>query len=95
MEDYLHQDLGELGPDDVVEVILDNPANVQLLDPANFEAYRERRPYRYADGGYVTKSPVRLYPPRKGRWHVVIDLGGGPGRVRASVVIPPSGTPAS
>jgi len=40
--------------------------------------------YRY-DGGYATKSPMRLAVPRAGHWHVVVDLGGGAGHVRAFV----------
>ncbi len=39
--------------------------------------------YRYF-GGYATKSPVRFAVPRAGHWHVVVDLGGGAGQVRAS-----------
>jgi Domain of unknown function (DUF1883) len=67
---------------DVIEVTLDRAANVQLLDPANYENYANGREYRY-HGGYATTSPVRLDVPRAGRWHVAIDLGGGAGRVRA------------
>ena len=36
-------------------------------------------------GGRAKKSPVVLRPPHAGRWHVVIDLGGRRGTVRASV----------
>ncbi len=81
---YLHQDLGIVGPDEVVEVTLDHPANVQLLDPANYELYQNHRPYRY-HGGYITSSLYRIRPPSQGHWYLVVDLGGGPGTVRASV----------
>jgi hypothetical protein len=84
--DHLHYDLGALGPDDVIEVTLDHPANVQLLDPANYENYVNKQPYHY-HGGYITVSPYELRPPRLGHWHVVVDLGGGPGRVRALVKV--------
>lgn len=79
--DYLHYEFDANGGD-VIEVTLDRAANVQLLDPANFENYKNGRGYRY-HGGYATTSPVRLAVPRDGKWHVVIDLGGGAGRVRA------------
>jgi hypothetical protein len=69
---------------DIAEVTLDRAANVLLMDPANYDAYIHGRPYRY-DGEYATKSPVRLAVPRAGHWHVVVDLGGGPGQVRAFV----------
>jgi hypothetical protein len=80
--EFLHQQF-ELGPNDVIEVALDHPANVQLLDPTNYGNYQNHRPYRYY-GGHVTTSPYRLRPPFPGHWHLVIDLGGGAGSVRAS-----------
>ena len=82
--EFLHKQFDALGPDDVIEVTLDHPANVQLLDPVNFERYRRGEEYHYY-GGYVTQSPFRIRPPSQGRWHLVIDLGGGAGRVRAWV----------
>ena len=82
---YLHYEI-EASPNDTVEVVLDRAANVQLLDPINFENYKNGREFRYA-GGYVTSSPVHLPVPSPGRWHVVIDLGGGAGHVRASVQV--------
>ena len=85
MEDYLHTEL-DLKPDDVVEVSLDYPANVQLLDPVNFEKYRNRQTYRY-HGGYVTDAIFRIRAPHEGHWHLVVDLGGAAGSVRASVSI--------
>ncbi len=83
--DYLHQEL-TLGQDDVVDVAIDHPANVMLLDPSDYDAYKNHRPFHY-QGGYAQKSPFRLRAPREGAWHVVIDLGGGPGSVRASIAV--------
>jgi hypothetical protein len=83
--DFLHKEF-DLSAEDVVEVTLDHAANVQLLDPPNYEAYRTGRQYRYY-GGYFTTSPVRLAAPQAGHWHLVIDLGGNAGRVRASARI--------
>lgn len=80
--DYLHQEM-DLAEDDVVEVTLDHPANVVLLDPENWHAYQERQPFRYARGGHTAQRSVRLQAPQPGKWHLVIDLGGGFGRVRA------------
>ncbi|MBA3517502.1 MAG: DUF1883 domain-containing protein [Rhizobiales bacterium] len=80
---YLHYKF-DLGPGEIIKVALDNGANVRLLDEVNFSKYTrgERHTYR---GGLVRQSPARLAPPRPGRWHLVIDLGGYPGSVRASV----------
>jgi Domain of unknown function (DUF1883) len=80
---FLHQEF-ELQAGDIVEVTLDAPANVMLLDPANFSNYKDGLSYHY-HGGYAETSPVRLTTPRSGAWHVVVNLGGYPGRVRAGV----------
>ena len=80
---FLHREF-DVGPDDVVEVTLDGQANVMLLDTTNYDRYRKGESFRY-HGGLARTSPVRLVPPHRGRWHVVVDLGGFPGRVRAGV----------
>jgi len=80
---FLHWD-GWGGPDVFIFVTLDHAANVQLLDDPAFTAYRSGRAYRYR-GGHYRHSPVRLRPPYQGHWHVVVDLGGYGGSVRAAV----------
>ena len=52
------------------------------MDSPNYDRYKRGLTYRYY-GGYATKSPVQLGVPSQGHWHVVVDLGGGPGQVRA------------
>ena len=79
---YLHYDF-HLGNNDVVEVTLDKQANVRLLDDTNYSLYRRGLQHRYY-GGLAKTSPVRIAPPRAGQWHLVIDLGGYGGTVRAS-----------
>lgn len=85
MEDYLHHVL-DLTADDAVEVMLDNQANVLLLDEVNFAKYRRGEPYHY-QGGFTTRSLVNLSAPSAGRWHVVIDLGGRSGSVSPAIRI--------
>lgn len=80
---FLHQEL-DVGPEDVVEVTLDGQANVMLLDSANYEHYRKGEAFRY-HGGLAKTSPTRLVPPDRGQWHVVVDLGGFTGKIRAGV----------
>lgn len=80
---FLHFDLSA-GPNDIVEVTLDARANVRLLDDSNFWAYRDGRAHRHF-GGYAESSPVHLVPPHHGHWHLVVDLGGYAGQVRAGV----------
>lgn len=79
---YLHFEF-DANAGDVIEVTLDNAANVQLLDPDNFMNYRNNQAFRYR-GGYVTHSPYRIQVPQQGNWHVVVDTGGRAGTVRAS-----------
>jgi hypothetical protein len=84
--EYLHKEL-DLSEGDVVEVTLTgNAANVFLLDSADFDNYQHGRPYSYV-GGYARTSPFRIQAPHQGRWHLIVDLGGGAGRVQASVRI--------
>jgi hypothetical protein len=86
---YLHFEV-DLGADDVVEVTLEHPANVLLMDDANYRNYAAGRTYRY-HGGHVTESSVGIRSPGPGHWNVVVDLGGYPGTLRASVgVLKPS-----
>jgi hypothetical protein len=83
--EYLHREF-DLSPSDVVEVTLDGPANVMLLDQSNFENYRNGRQFHY-HGGLAKSSPVRIKPPNSGHWHLAVDLGGNAGRVRAAVAV--------
>jgi hypothetical protein len=80
--DYLHRTL-TLDAGDVVEVYLDHVANVMLIDPSNFALYQARKPFQYAAGGFIKSSPARLVAPEAGEWHLVTDLGGNAGSVRA------------
>ncbi len=83
--DFLHTDfLG--GPDHVALVTLDGQANVLLMDDSGFSAYQHGRSFSYY-GGWSTRSPVQLSPPHYAHWHLVIDLGGYGGTVRAGVRI--------
>lgn len=90
---YLHTDLGHQPSGAVVEVTLrGNAANVVLLDSSNLQNYKSGRRYN-GYGGHVTRSPHRIAIPRAGRWHVVVHLGGYPGRVNASVQVLPGALP--
>lgn len=79
---FLHYEF-DLSSDDTVEVTLDKQANVRLMDSLNFSLYRDGKQHRYF-GGLVTKSPFNLSAPHAGHWHLVVDLGGFAGSVRAS-----------
>jgi hypothetical protein len=81
---FLHNDLGRLSGNEVVEVTLDTAANVKLMDSGNFNSYQNGGQHRYY-GGLAKRSPLRLSVPYAGRWHLAIDLGGYSGTVRAGV----------
>lgn len=80
---FLHSE-SFLAAGDLAVVDLDSQANVMLMDDLNFSAYRSGRSFNYR-GGLAKRSPVRLAAPHAGNWHVVVDLGGYSGSVRAGV----------
>lgn len=80
---YLHTEFWG-GCEAVALITLDGQANVFLLDDAGYSAYCAGRSYQYR-GGWASRSPVKLSPPHHGHWHVVIDLGGYAGNIRAGV----------
>jgi hypothetical protein len=80
---FLNYEL-QLDAGDIVEVTLDKQANVRLLDDINFSSYKAGQHHTYY-GGLAKVSPARLRPPHAGHWHLVVDLGGYAGTVRASV----------
>ena len=80
---HLHYDLN-LRAGDIVEITLDKQANVRLLDDTNYSQYRRGAKHKYY-GGLAEKSPLQIPAPHQGRWHLVVDLGGNAGTVKASV----------
>ncbi len=83
MIEHLHQEL-TLDVDDIVEVMSDTQANVMLLSDTDYSDYKAGRANNYY-GRFFTHFPARLSPPHFGRWHVVLDLGGGSATVRHSL----------
>jgi hypothetical protein len=80
---FLHAE-SPLQAGELAVIELDGQANVMLLDEQNFSAYQAGRSFRYR-GGLAKRSPVRLAAPHAGTWHVVVDLGGYSGSVRAGI----------
>ena len=68
----------------IVEVTLDQQANVRLFDPANYSRFKSGQQCR-GYGGRALRSPLRLQVPSTGTWYVVIDLGGHSGTIRHGV----------
>jgi hypothetical protein len=82
---FLHYEV-ELETKDKVQVTLDHAANVLLLDTSNYTCYKAGKDCTFY-GGYAKQSPVIITPPYRGHWHVVIDLDGHGGSVRAAVTV--------
>lgn len=82
---HLHSE-HNLEAGDIIQVTLDGRANVLLMDTPDYEAFKNGRAYRYF-GGQAKISPVRLVPPRSGKWHVVVNLGGYSGTVKAGISV--------
>lgn len=73
-------------PGDAVRVEIDRDANVLLVDDHGLEAYSRHQPFHYVGGGYP-KGHALVGIPGAGNWHVVVDLGGSPGSVQATITI--------
>jgi hypothetical protein len=82
---FLHWEVN-LDDDGGVVMQLDRQANVLRSDDTSFYAYKSGLSYRY-HGGLAKRSPVILPAPHASRWHVVVNLGGYPGHVNASLSV--------
>jgi hypothetical protein len=85
---HQHYDLSHVEAGRIVEVILEDAANVRIMNHASYQEYKAGRRHVFI-GGFVTSSPFRASIPEGGHWHVVLDLGGHPGRIRSSVRVLP------
>lgn len=80
---YLHYEV-HAGPQHIIKVRIDRPANVRLLDTLHFQKYRLGKSFEGAGG--ETDPPGREFRVQhRDTWHIVIDLGGKKGTVKAQV----------
>ncbi len=82
---FLHYKI-DAGPNKIIQVNLDDEANVRLLDVLNFYKYKIGKEYTSASF-FDSGRSIQLVPPYKGEWHVVIDLEGKKGNLKASVEV--------
>ena len=68
---------------DLIRIQMDTPAFVRMLDALNFEYYRRGSKYS-GEGGWSDKLDVEFALPYKGTFHIVVDLGGQVGVVKAT-----------
>lgn len=80
---YLHYEV-HAGPGNIIKVRIDTRANVRLLDTLHYQKYKMGKPYEGSGG--ETDPPGREFRVQhKDVWHVVVDLGGKAGTVKAQV----------
>jgi hypothetical protein len=89
--DHLHWEF-DATPRDTLQVTVDRPANVLLLDEANYQKYCTDQAHS-CFGGFAETSPVTLKPYRAGHWHVAVDAGRSGGQVKAAVKNVATGKP--
>jgi hypothetical protein len=67
---HLHRSL-QLHEGKCIKLKLDTPANVYLLDNANYHLFMQDRPYTF-HGTQVNSSPFLMNPPYPGAWELVV-----------------------
>jgi hypothetical protein len=67
---HLHRSL-QLNENEVIKLVLDTPANVFLLEGANYHLFMQDRPYE-SHGTEVETFPFIMSPPHPGKWELVI-----------------------
>ncbi len=55
-----------------VEVHLEHPADVYLLDSLNYRKFQSNQEFRY-HGGHYTHTPVHISVIGYGRWYLVVQ----------------------
>lgn len=80
---FIHYQINA-GPDHIVQVKLSTRANVRFMDTVNYQKYRMAKPYEFS-GGLATESPVEFRPKKDRVWHVIVDMIGLSGEVKASI----------
>lgn len=90
---FIHYDLGRKERGEIIEITFSgSAANVRLMDSSNFQSFRNGRNHRYT-GGLIKSSPIRLYVPSSGQYHVTVDMQGLRGTARSSVRTLPRALP--
>ncbi len=81
---YLHYQV-HAGPENIIKVRIDRKANVRLLDTLQYQKYRMGKPFGNTPGGKSEPPGREFRVQNKDVWHVIIDLGGKGGTVKAQV----------
>ena len=82
---FMHYEV-KARPGEIIQVNISRDANVRLLDQLNYAKYKLGKSYS-ATAGPETEGPIRFAPPYRATWHVIVDMEGRMGTVRASVEV--------
>lgn len=93
---FNHWDIGSCQRGDVWRVELDKAANVFLVDPTNYSAFKSGRRFTYY-GGLIERTPHDFVIPRTGRWYIVAHSWGlrYPARISVRQLSLPQAMPAA
>jgi hypothetical protein len=80
---FLHYQI-KADPSKIVNVTISGEATVKLMDPLNFSKYKLGKEHSF-QGGVYPPSSIEFRVTHRDDWHVVVDLGGRKGEVKASV----------
>jgi len=67
---HLHKSL-HLSEKEIIQLKIEKPVNVYLLDNANYHLFMQDRPYTF-HGKEIDTSPFFMNPPYPGDWELVI-----------------------
>jgi len=80
---FLHYQV-KADPDRIIQVTIDHEASIKLMDTFNFAKYSQGKTPDF-QGGIYPASTVEFRVYKNDTWHVVVDLDGKKGEVKASV----------
>ena len=83
---YWFHDVGIVEQGKIIEVTLDQAANIRIMDEDNYNNFKNRQSYS-AIIYFITTSPFKIKLPRSAHWYVVVDPEDQPGSVVSSVKV--------
>ena len=83
---YWFHDIGEVEEGKVLEVALDQPAIIRVMDEKNYDSYKNNQSYSCITSN-VTVSPYKVKLPRTAHWFVVIDPDGRSGMIKSNIKV--------
>ena len=83
--DFIHYQV-QAGPNQLIQVRLNDTANVRVLDNVDYNKYL-RGSSDIGTSSLVETGVFEYRPHRSGLWHVIVDLNGISGQVTAKVEV--------